>query len=41
MKIIKLAIACGFVVLVAVSLSGAAFGYPPFLVKAKKFGAKD
>ncbi len=41
MRIIKLAVACGFIAFIAVALSGSAFGYPPFLVKAKKFGAKD
>lgn len=41
MKTIKLGIALIFTVGVTVSLAGEAFGYPPFLVKARKFGAKD
>lgn len=41
MKRIKVLVALGFVVAIVAALSTQAFGYPPFLVKAKKFGAKD
>lgn len=41
MKSIKVLVALTFVAGVVFALSTQAFGYPPFLVKAKKFGAKD
>lgn len=41
MKSIKVLVALVFVVAILAALSTQAFGYPPFLVKAKKFGAKD
>jgi hypothetical protein len=40
-KSIKVLVALIFVVAIVAALSTQAFGYPPFLVKAKKFGAKD
>lgn len=41
MKSIKVPVALIFIAATVVALSTQAFGYPPFLVKAKKFGAKD
>jgi len=41
LRIIKVGIAFIFVVSITVGFAGEAFGYPPFLVKARKFGAKD
>ena len=41
MKTIKVLVALVFLVSVVASLAGQSFAYPPFLVKAKKFGAKD
>ncbi|HVF88444.1 MAG TPA: DUF4440 domain-containing protein [Blastocatellia bacterium] len=41
MKKTKLLIASVFMVSVIVSLAGQAMGYPPFVLKARKFGAKD
>ena len=41
MKTIKLSIALIFVAGLIAALAGQAFGYPPLLAKAKKFGAKD
>jgi len=40
-KKIRLLIASVFMAGVIASLAGQALGYPPFLVKARKFGAKD
>jgi len=40
-KGLKLSIALVFVAGIVVSYAPQAFGYPPLLVKAKKFGAKD
>jgi hypothetical protein len=40
-KGLKLSIALIFVAGVIAALAGQTFGYPPLLVKAKKFGAKD
>jgi hypothetical protein len=40
-KSIKVLVALIFIAAVVAALSTQAFGYPPFLVKAKKFGAKD
>ena len=41
MKRFKLAIAVCFVVAVVAAVATQSFGYPPFLAKARKFGAKD
>ena len=41
MKSIKVVVALTFISAIVFALSTQAFGYPPFLVKAKKFGAKD
>ena len=41
MKSIKVLVALVFIATIVVALSTQAFGYPPFLVKARKFGAKD
>ena len=41
MKSIKVLVALIFIAAIVVALSSQTFGYPPFLVKAKKFGAKD
>lgn len=41
MKSIKVLVAVFFIAAIVSALSTQAFGYPPFLVKAKKFGAKD
>lgn len=41
MKIVKLGIVFIFIAGITVALAGEAFGYPPFLIKARKFGAKD
>jgi hypothetical protein len=41
LKSIKIAIATVFIAGVVAALAGPAFGYPPLLVKARKFGAKD
>lgn len=41
MKNIKFGIAFIFIAFITAALAGEAFGYPPFLVKARKFGAKD
>ena len=41
MKRIKVVVAVIFIAAIVVALSTQAFGYPPFLVKARKFGAKD
>ncbi|HKP85347.1 MAG TPA: DUF4440 domain-containing protein [Blastocatellia bacterium] len=41
MKNIKFAIALVFVAAVVASLAVESFGYPPFLAKSRKFGAKD
>jgi hypothetical protein len=40
-KSIKVLVAVIFIAAIVVALSRQTFGYPPFLVKAKKFGAKD
>jgi ketosteroid isomerase-like protein len=40
-KTIKVLVAIIFLVGVVTSLAGQSFAYPPFLAKAKKFGAKD
>jgi ketosteroid isomerase-like protein len=40
-KTIKILVAIIFLVGVVASLAGQSFAYPPFLAKAKKFGAKD
>ncbi|MFY9558068.1 MAG: DUF3471 domain-containing protein [Blastocatellia bacterium] len=41
MKRIKLAVSLVFAVALITALAGQTFSYPPLLVKAKKFGAKD
>ena len=41
MKSFKVAIASAFIAATVVALAGQTFGYPPFLAKARKFGAKD
>jgi hypothetical protein len=41
LKKVKLLVALVFIVGAGVNLVGDAMGYPPFLVKARKFGAKD
>lgn len=41
MRRIKIGISLIFVAGIVVALAGQTFGYPPLLVKAKKFGAKD
>lgn len=41
MKKIKLSVAFIFILSITGSLASEAFGYPPFLIKARKFGAKD
>ena len=41
MKSIKIAIAMVFIAGIVAALAGPTFGYPPLLVKARKFGAKD
>lgn len=41
MKSIKIAIATVFIAGTVIALAGPTFGYPPLLVKARKFGAKD
>lgn len=41
MKSIKVLVALIFLASIVAALSTQALGYPPFLVKAKKFGAKD
>jgi len=41
LKSIKIAIAIVFIAGVVAAFAGPAFGYPPLLVKARKFGAKD
>ena len=41
MKSIKVLVAASFIASVIAALSTQTFGYPPFLIKAKKFGAKD
>ena len=41
MKSIKVLIAVAFIASTIAALSTQTFGYPPFLIKAKKFGAKD
>jgi len=41
LKKVKLLIAALFIAGAGVALAGEALGYPPFLVKARKFGAKD
>lgn len=41
MKSIKVGISLIFIAGFVASLAGETFGYPPLLVKAKKFGAKD
>lgn len=41
MKSIKVPVALIFIALIVGALSTQTFAYPPFLVKAKKFGAKD
>jgi hypothetical protein len=40
-KSLKVAIASVFIAAMVVALAGQTFGYPPFLAKARKFGAKD
>jgi uncharacterized protein DUF3471 len=40
-RTLKAAIALVFVAIIVVGLAGQALGYPPFLIKAKKYGAKD
>ena len=41
MRRIKIAISVIFLAGIVAALAGQTFGYPPLLVKAKKFGAKD
>ena len=41
MKSIKIAIATVFIAGIVAALAGPTLGYPPLLVKARKFGAKD
>jgi Domain of unknown function (DUF3471) len=41
LKSIKIAIATVFIAGIVAALAGPTFGYPPLLVKARKFGAKD
>lgn len=41
MKSIKLLVTVIFIASIVAAFSTQTFGYPPFLVKAKKFGAKD
>lgn len=41
MKSIKVLVAVAFIASMIAALSTQTFGYPPFLVKARKFGAKD
>lgn len=41
MKSIKVLVAVIFIASMIAALSTQTFGYPPFLIKAKKFGAKD
>ena len=41
MNRMKLSVTFIFVAGLAVSLAGPSFGYPPFLAKSRKFGAKD
>lgn len=41
MRRIKIAISAIFVVGIVAALAGQTFGYPPFVAKSKKFGAKD
>ena len=41
MKKIKIIIALIFAASMIGALAGRSFGYPPFLAKARKFGAKD
>ena len=41
MRRIKIAISLVFIASCVAALAGETFGYPPLLVKAKKFGAKD
>ncbi|MEW6210405.1 MAG: DUF3471 domain-containing protein [Acidobacteriota bacterium] len=41
MKTVKIAIAFVFSAAIVAAVAAPAFGYPPFLVKARKFGAKD
>lgn len=41
MRRIKLGISLIFIAGIVAALAGQTFGYPPLLVKAKKFGAKD
>ena len=41
MKTIKVLVALVFLVGIVASLANQSFAYPPFLAKAKKFGAKD
>jgi Domain of unknown function (DUF3471) len=40
-KSFKVVIASVFIAATVVALAGQTFGYPPFLAKARKFGAKD
>jgi hypothetical protein len=41
LKSIKIAVAVVFIAGIVAALAGQTFGYPPLLVKARKFGAKD
>lgn len=41
MRRIKIAVSLIFIAGIVAALAGQTFGYPPLLVKAKKFGAKD
>jgi uncharacterized protein DUF3471 len=41
LKSIKIAIAMVFIAGIVAALAGPTFGYPPLLVKSRKFGAKD
>lgn len=41
MRRIKIAISVVFVMGIVAALAGQTFGYPPFVAKSKKFGAKD
>lgn len=41
MRKIKIAIAMTFIAIIVAALATETLGYPPFMAKAKKYGAKD